>query len=192
MFDPLNVSQILCHALTSHEALLSWLKEANGTGQIRLELLYRASDDGWQAQDFHSRCDNKGATLTVIKCTGGNIFGGDADASWTSNDSYTASPQAFVFALRRPSGACAVKLPLVRHQHAICCSSSYGPTFGRGHDIHVVDGANSNSGSRTNIGHSYQLPRGESAEAFFTGFFTIFLTTFLTACRERKETVKLS
>jgi hypothetical protein len=50
--------------------------------QVKLELLYRASRDGWQGQDFHSRCDNKGATVTVIECTGGFVFGGYADVSW--------------------------------------------------------------------------------------------------------------
>ncbi len=31
-----------------------------------LSLLYRGSRDGWLAIDFHSRCDIKGATLTLI------------------------------------------------------------------------------------------------------------------------------
>jgi hypothetical protein len=46
--------------------------------------------------------------------------------------------------------------------------SSYGPTFGGNHDIHVADNANSNSNSYTNAGHAYQLPAGQDAQTFFT------------------------
>lgn len=39
------------------------------------ELLFRASRDG-DADQFHNKSDNKGATVTLIKCPNGNIFGG--------------------------------------------------------------------------------------------------------------------
>jgi len=38
--------------------------------------LYRASRDGFEASKFHEKCDNKGATLTIIRNTIGRIFGG--------------------------------------------------------------------------------------------------------------------
>ena len=46
-------------------------------------LLYRASRDGSLASTFHSRCDDKGPTVVVIK-VGSNIFGGYTDQSWNS------------------------------------------------------------------------------------------------------------
>ncbi len=49
---------------------------------LKLELVYRASRDGWCATDFHSKCDNNGATVTVIKSTGGYVLGGYADLPW--------------------------------------------------------------------------------------------------------------
>ena len=60
--------------------LKSWLPEAM-KGQWRL--LFRASRDGFAASAFHSKCDNKGPTITVVK-SGGNIFGGFAENAWTS------------------------------------------------------------------------------------------------------------
>ena len=51
----------------------------------------------------------------------------------------------------------------------MCCSASSGPSFGGGRDIYVADGANGNTNSYTNLGHTYQLPAGQSAETFFTG-----------------------
>ncbi len=37
------------------------------------------------SEDFHRLCDNKGATITIIRSTSGWIFGGFTSASWTSS-----------------------------------------------------------------------------------------------------------
>ena len=47
------------------------------------QLCYRASDDGWRAEDFHRKCDDVGPTVTLVKCES-NIFGGYTDKSWKS------------------------------------------------------------------------------------------------------------
>ena len=87
----------------------------------RSSLLYRASRDGWEGKNFHSKCDNKGPTLTVIKCTGGYVFGGYANAAWTSNEngSYQASPGSFLFSLVSPSGMGPVKMMLKNISNAL-------------------------------------------------------------------------
>ena len=52
------------------ETLMNWLKGTqalnNPRGNLFFGLIYRASRDGWTAADFHSRCDYKGPTVTVI------------------------------------------------------------------------------------------------------------------------------
>ena len=47
-----------------------------------------------------------------------------------------------------------------KSSNAIYRGSSYGPIFGGGHDIHIADNANQNTGSYTNFGVSYSLPNG--------------------------------
>ncbi len=56
------------------QQLIEW---ASG-GYIKTwNLLYRGSRDGFRAVDFHSRCDKANEpTLTIVKSTGGHIFGG--------------------------------------------------------------------------------------------------------------------
>ena len=44
--------------------------------------------------------------------------------------------------------------------HAIYRGSSYGPTFGGGHDIHIANNANSNTNSFTYFGYYYSAPSG--------------------------------
>ena len=55
--------------------------------------------DGWDAEDFHKKCDNKGATLVLVKSTTNHIFGGFAQKSWTSPsiEVCVADPKAFLF-----------------------------------------------------------------------------------------------
>ena len=48
-------------------------------------LLFRASRDGYAASAFHSKCDNKGPTITVVKSSA-NIFGGFTEMPWTTPD----------------------------------------------------------------------------------------------------------
>ena len=63
------------------QILVNWLKESWTIINDSVKLLYRASRDGWAASNFHSCCDSKGPTVTVIK-SGNYIFGGYTDQSW--------------------------------------------------------------------------------------------------------------
>ena len=44
-------------------------------------LCYRASSHGWDVSIFHSRCDGKNHTVTIIK-VGVYVFGGYTDIPW--------------------------------------------------------------------------------------------------------------
>jgi hypothetical protein len=61
-----------------------------------------------------------------------------------------------------------------KNDHAIYCDSSYGATFGGGHDLHISNNANSNQSSYSNLGHTYQPPPGyqnntQQTQSLFTG-----------------------
>ena len=45
------------------------------------ELCWRESRDGWDNNEFHSLCDEKGPTITIVKA-GNYIFGGYTNLSW--------------------------------------------------------------------------------------------------------------
>ena len=59
----------------------NWLKIKLQNGHSNFVLIYRASRDGWNSSNFHSLCDNKGPTVTVVK-SGNYIFGGYTEQSW--------------------------------------------------------------------------------------------------------------
>mmetsp|Transcript_25258 Transcript_25258/g.22267 ORF Transcript_25258/g.22267 Transcript_25258/m.22267 type:complete len:116 (+) Transcript_25258:731-1078(+) len=49
------------------QLLKKWVRKQ--TGMNNLKLLYRGSEHGFTAQNFHSKCDNIEHTLTVVKST---------------------------------------------------------------------------------------------------------------------------
>ena len=78
----------------------------------------------------------------------------DTSSGWTSTSN------AFIFSLRNKEGLGPFKSILTNPTNAIYRSSSYGPTFGWGHDIYIANNANSNTHSYTNFGVSYSVPSG--------------------------------
>jgi hypothetical protein len=138
--------------------LREWLGEDDQEGEF--SLLYRGTRDGITGEAFHSKCDEKGCTLTIIETMCGKVFGGYSNTAWSSSGGWTSANKAFLFAL--PGGGisspCKMKLKGANDECAIYCSSGFGPTFGGGHDMNV-------SGSKLRLipGWSYDqgpLPRG--------------------------------
>ncbi|KAL9954761.1 hypothetical protein ACROYT_G042336 [Oculina patagonica] len=150
--------------------LLAWLPHRGG--ECRLRLLFRASRDGFTAATFHSRCDNKGPTVTIVK-SGNNIFGGFTEKSWVSSAPYIICEDAFLFSMVNPYGLGPTKMPLKSHgkNYAIYSDISYGPTFGRSqHDLHISENANMYPLSDGYPGTCYECPPGHLYPSF--RFFT--------------------
>ena len=59
--------------------LSAWLKRSESSKWKRC---WRASVDGSAASTFHSGCDDKGPTVTIIRVGGTYIFGGYTNLSW--------------------------------------------------------------------------------------------------------------
>jgi hypothetical protein len=113
------------------------------TKKLELKLLYRGTRDGFDANTFHNRCDNKGATLTVVKARGvNNIFGGYNEGPWSQNGTYSPS-ESWLFSMNNKHGK-TCKFLANNTNHAYC-SSGYGPTWGGGHDLHINASMTSNS-----------------------------------------------
>ena len=84
-----NHSTILtCESERNH--IKTWLGEVNRHSEPEL-LLYRGSQDGWNISDFHGKCDDKGATVTIVKTSEGYVFGGYNDQSWAGSGVFKSS-----------------------------------------------------------------------------------------------------
>ena len=76
---PFEGSTIL--STEQRQTLMGWLKGTLTSASHNYALVYRASRDGWAAANFHSCCDRKGPTVTVVK-SGNYIFGGYTEQHW--------------------------------------------------------------------------------------------------------------
>ena len=83
----------------------SWIEKKNDSHyNIRnipynFNLLYRASRDGNTAAAFHAKCDNKGATIVIVKLTE-QIVGGYNPLFWKLDDSWMSTNDSFIFHLQ--------------------------------------------------------------------------------------------
>jgi hypothetical protein len=82
--------------------------------------------------------------------------------SLDSSSSYKSSSNAFIFSFVNKDNLPPFKSPVKINQYALYTRPIYGPTFGGGHDIHIANNSNANTGSYTNFDHSYKAPTGYS------------------------------
>jgi hypothetical protein len=141
-------------------------------------LLYRGSRDGFGAEDFHLKCDNKSPTLTIIKAQeSGYIFGGYTEAEWDSTYEYRVDPNTFLFSLTNKD-AKPCKMNVTDPTRAIYGHVDFGPIFGGDEDgdnddLFIGHNANTNEKSLSNLGGNFKHPEyscsSEEAKSFLAG-----------------------
>jgi len=144
------------------------LCELYGNTLPRTELLYKASRDGFDVNAFHKLCDNKGPTITIVQSTNNYLFGGYTSVAWTSSGSYAVDSNAFLFTLTNPYNIPPTKYPIQssKTQNAVYHHSTYGPTFGCDHDLHVCANSSSVNSSYTNFPSNYTDTTGRGNNTF--------------------------
>ena len=93
-----------------------------------------------------------------------------------SSCGYHYDSNAFLFSLVNRPGWAPVKLPQTGRysyyrSHSSYRCSSYGPTFGGGHDLYIASQAASTRNSYTNLGYTYSPPSGYGYTNSFTRSF---------------------
>ena len=160
-------------------ALQSWCPDKPGG----LQLLYRASRDGWTPAAFHAKCDSSSSTVTMFQVgsgEGASIAGGYSSVSWAPSQQervqyqrgYTSavpscSPGAFIFMLRDGTVGGAkrefqpVKWGIKSGQDGLAVYKSCHslPTFGSDL-IATVNGTT--AGNLTTSGNTYAISSGSA------------------------------
>ncbi|MFC1609713.1 LamG-like jellyroll fold domain-containing protein [Myxococcota bacterium] len=99
------------------------------------KLCYRKSRDGASHATFHTNCDYRGPTITVIDIANGKIAGGYTEIAWSARQDYQGyDHRGFLFSLTAGK-----KYPVGYYYGNTTYShtGSRGPTFGNGHDLCV-------------------------------------------------------
>ena len=140
--------------------------------KVNITLLYQASRDGFFPKSFHSKCDGILGTLTVVKSSNGNIFGGYTKADWFSSVGVYLlkyDDNAFLFSLVNSYNT-PVKMPVTNPNNAIAAADYLGPSFGGTFPacdlcFYTLD----LSSGYSYIGPNYQLPSFPNDPIFLAG-----------------------
>lgn len=137
----------------------------NNNGPLRLNLLYKATRDGFAHNNFKDRCMNKPNTLVVVLTQYNKLVGGFTPLMWQkSADSHEyvrdESRKTFLYSITNGK-----KYKLVKPNYAICNAKELGPIFGGGSDLEIVSECNRYTNNYSHVGHSFDYQGTE--EDFF-------------------------
>ena len=111
---------------------------------LKCKLIFDAKENGDKVSTFHSLCDNKGATLTIITTNENKIIGGYLSKSFSENSGWIHDEKAFVFSLNYNE-----KYPSLDSTYSFYGGKDRGPTFG-GYNIEIFDNFLTNDKNRYN------------------------------------------
>ena len=123
---------------------------------FKFNMVFNTNKDGSSASTFHYYCDGVAPTVTIVRDTSGNKFGGYTTSTWNQpgpGGSYARDQDAFIFNLSK-------KIKYLQTdklvEYSIYRNNSYGPTFGAGHYLYLADSCTGNTSSYTNTHSSYK------------------------------------
>jgi hypothetical protein len=148
---------------------------------IDLRLLWRGSRDGFSAEAFHRCCDRRERTVTLVRDTEGNLFGGYAVPAWKSRFFTKRKPdsssQGFLFTVKNPHNLPPQKFKLIKGQEssAIKVSSKNCSCFGED-DLFISSDCNRRRSHCRGFGTAYENTTGIEGRLVFAGSDTFIVS----------------
>ncbi|KAG9295650.1 hypothetical protein G9A89_002968 [Geosiphon pyriformis] len=145
------------------------------------KLLFRGSRDGFSARMFHSRCDNRGATIVVVRVEDSKeIIGGYNPIGWSSprEVEWKGTKDSFIFSLGDSKELDLEKSRLSRikpdcMKDAIQLHEGLGPSFGF-YEFKILDEAHECKSSYGTGGLRYQNKIREKCNYFGVDDYEVF------------------
>ena len=143
---------------------------------INFNLVYRATDDGDRAANFHNKCDKIGPNVTFVKTKTGYVFGGFTVKNWEHLKRDINDKKPNLGSASRDSrafGFCVNYQKIYKNEKpnefAIWCNRNFGPTF-KNNFFQIFDnffkrGGYCSSKNNSNFGgqeHDYEISGGEA------------------------------
>ena len=99
------------------------IKKCFGKKIKKYNLLYLASRDGYDAKDFHKKCDGKSFTVTLVITKENKIFGGFTELEWDQSGKSKEGSKGFIFSITNN------KIYYNINHYFIDNKNLYGPSF---------------------------------------------------------------
>ena len=139
------------------------------SGYKKMELIYRASRDGFTSNSFHHKCEFQGPTICLYQNDKGYIFGGYASIPWTSNGGTLKAKNCFIFTLTNIHNTEPTKFPNKENDISLFHHPDYGPCFGNYNDIDIRADFKNND-SYTSFPCNYKDTLGKGKTIFTADF----------------------
>lgn len=165
--NKLNSNKFLEDSILLSQDDIKWLSTTCFLNKkMKSKLIFRASRDGYEAENFHNYCNECSPTLVIAQTNFNKIIGGYTTEKWKGGSRILYSKdslgKSFLFSVSLKE-----KYPIKNTDYAICNTDGSGPKFGGGYDLEIVDNCNTQYNTSTDIGHSYLTNRNK--EEFYGG-----------------------
>ena len=156
---------------TEFDLVQSWF---NGK-MIRLEKLYRASEDGFNGTAYHAKCNNIENILNVVESEHGKKFGGYSSVKFDStNSKWYADEKSFIFSLTERKKFDIIDSTSDKAFHAD--PRLYINIYGEGFDYAISKDCDKNERSQSKIGKTFKAPEGitfntEQSKSYLAGSY---------------------
>ena len=107
------------------------------------QLIFRASEHGFNAAKFHEYCDNTPNTLVLARTEYGRTVGGFTPCLWNNKDGFVAD-ETLHSCLISVDQKQIFKIKEADKDKAILCKDNLGPHFGAGCDFAIADNCGHN------------------------------------------------
>lgn len=117
-----------------------------------LNLLYRASRDGFESSKFHDACNGIGHTLSIIKSTNDHIFAAYTGKEWGRTGKWLMDKYAFLIPIKSTHSSSKPRIINIKEgheQYGMYLQSNGGPGFGKG-DIKILNKCDKSSRNTCN------------------------------------------
>lgn len=137
------------------------------------KLIYQASRDGFDAENFHRKCDNIYNVLVLVKSKNSDLFGGYTAIGWKFDEESTCllDRNAFIFSFKNKYNA-SFKSKVKNSNKALCSCKNCSINFG---NIDLMIPISDKYSGIINLGKDYEIPNNMdqfAAHLFSSG--TIF------------------
>ena len=103
-----------------------------------MKLLYRASENQFDATQFHTLCDNQENIITIIQSKKESIFGGYTKVGFKTKKGFIEDDKAFLFSIDDESTN-VYNIDKWETEYALKSQPTSGPCFGGGFDLFICD-----------------------------------------------------
>jgi hypothetical protein len=122
--EEINLESKILPLFEDYDFIINYLRNNLNLNVKKSIKIYRASEDGDQAQNFHSLCDNNTNIIVLIKTKDKKIFGGFTSKGFDISNTNIIDNSAFVFSLNNKQ-----IYHVKKDKNAISCYENCGPCF---------------------------------------------------------------